>query len=150
MANAPPPPTRAPAATGMANALLPVATHEVLHHLAVDGLDSLIIRRLPAGRPRPGSHPADTIATSVPAPIAALTSARASAGAAIHAVTHHRHTMAAFLQLGDLGFLVFWEHFGEVLIDAQFLCKRRCDLLGDAGSEIMATFMPRACRVSTF
>lgn len=61
-----------------------------------------------------------------------LTSARASAGAAIHTVTHHRHAMAALLQLGDLGFLVFWELLGEVLIDAQFLRNRRCDLLGVA------------------
>ena len=77
--------------------------------------------------------PADSMATSVPAPMAMPTSARARAGRVVDAVADHGDLQATGLQLGDLGRLVLGEHLGEHLVDAEVAADGLGDLAGVAG-----------------
>ena len=77
--------------------------------------------------------PADSMATSVPAPIAMPTSARASAGASLTPSPTIATVEPASLELGDLGVLVLGQDLGEHLVDAEVGPDRIGDLAGVAG-----------------
>ena len=73
------------------------------------------------------------MATSVPAPMAMPTSARASAGASLTPSPTIATGQAACLQLGDRLVLVLGEHLGEHLVDAEVAADGVGDLAGVAG-----------------
>ena len=73
------------------------------------------------------------MATSVPAPMARPTSARASAGASLTPSPTMATRQAAALQLGDGLVLVLGEHLGEDLVDAEVAADGVGDLAGVTG-----------------
>ena len=80
----------------------------------------------PRGSDDASTTPADSIATSVPAPIAIPTSARASAGASFTPSPTIATVEPTRLQLGDRVVLVLGKHLGEHLVDAE----RGADAIG--------------------
>ncbi len=93
---------------------------QVLDHLAVAGVGQPDERRRrPRGSLEARMTSADSMATSVPAPMAMPTSAPARAGASLTPSPTMATDQAAGLQLGDLGVLVLGEDLGHDLVDAE-------------------------------
>lgn len=66
---------------------------------------------------------ADSMATSVPAPMASPTSAIASAGRVVDAISHHSHPFSFFLQVSDYLGLILRHHLCYNPIHAHLAAK---------------------------
>src|SRR6187401_1777320 len=85
------------------------------------------------GSDEASTTPADSMATSVPAPMAMPTSARAKAGASLTPSPTMATRRPRGLELSDLGVLVLGQHVGEDLVDAQLAPDGVGDEQGIAG-----------------
>ena len=78
--------------------------------------------------------PADSMATSVPAPMAmADVGTRERRGVVVDAVADHGDPKATCLELGDLGVLVLGQHLGHDLVDSHVPADRLRDLVSVSG-----------------
>lgn len=80
--------------------------------------------------------PADSIATSLPAPIALPASARARAEGIVDAVADHGDLEFSGLEFGDFIVLVGREDSGEHLIDVEFFGDVAGELLSVTGDDV--------------
>ena len=85
------------------------------------------------GSVRTRTMSADSMATSVPAPMAMPTSACDEGGSVVHTVARHRYDQPSRLDLLDLRRLLVGQHFGEEVVEAQLRGHPRGDLFGVAG-----------------
>jgi hypothetical protein len=68
--------------------------------------------------------PADSMATSVPAPMAMPDVGLGEGGCVVDPVADHCHFQALALEFGDLGVLVLGKHLGQHLVDPELSADR--------------------------